>query len=129
MSEVLQKLKEECGWEIYVHVNGETRLQFSLVRSSGLKFDMLFMRVFQGCYNPAPENYHGALEILKQRAKDCVTVAAHTYHLRGAKAVRMKTVYVRRWTGDVQGTSGVIRRESDAYPESTRELDEAVSKV
>lgn len=118
---------------MYVHVNGKTRLQLNFERSSSLEFDMLFASVLSGCYNPAPKHYHRALEILKQRAKDCVSVAVHAYNLRGAKAVGMKTIYVRRWTGDVRGRSGghqeLIRRESDAYLEGKRELDEAISKV
>ena len=129
VSEALRKLKEERGWEIYVHANGTTRLQLNLVRSSGLKFDMLFSSELLGCYKPAPENYRRALELLKLRAEDCVTVAAHAYDLRGAKAVGMKTVYIWRWTDDVREDQEVIRRENDAYLEGMRELDEAISKL
>lgn len=60
-----------------------------------------------GVLQPRAIELYRALEILNQRAKYCVTVAAQAYHLRGAKAVGMKTVYVRkRWTGDVRGRSG-----------------------
>ena len=111
MPEALRKLKEERGWEIYVYANGTTRLQLNLVRSSRLKFDMLFSSELLGWYKPAPENYHKALELLKLRPEECVTVAAHAYDLRGAKAVGVKTVYVRRWTDDIWEDQGVIRRE------------------
>ena len=129
VSEALRKLKEERGWEIYVHANGTTRLQLNLVRSSSLKFDMLFSSELLGCYKPAPENYHRALELLKLRAEECVTVAAHASDLRGARAVGMKTVYVRRWTDDIQEDQEVIRRENDAYLEGMRELDETISNL
>jgi 2-haloalkanoic acid dehalogenase type II len=129
VSEALRKLKEERGWEIYVHANGTTRLQLDLVRSSSLEFDMLFSSELLGCYKPAPENYHRALELLKMKAEECVTVAAHAYDLRGAKAVGMKTVYVRRWTDDIWEDQEVIRRENDAYLEDMGELDEAISKL
>jgi FMN phosphatase YigB (HAD superfamily) len=129
VSEALRKLKEEHGYEIYVHANGTTRLQLNLIRSSGLKFDMLFSSQLLGCYKPAPENYHRALELLKLRAEECVTVAAHTSDLRGAKAVSMRTVYVRRWTDDVLEDQEVIRRENDVYLEDMREFHEAISKL
>lgn len=79
VSEALRKLKEERGWEIYVHANGTTRLQLNLVRSSSLKFDMLFSSKLLGCYKPASENYYKALELLKLRPGERVTVAAHAY--------------------------------------------------
>jgi 2-haloalkanoic acid dehalogenase type II len=128
VSEALRKLKER-GWEIYVHANGTTRLQLDIVRSSGLRFDMLFSSELLGCYKPAPENYHRALELLKLRPEECVTVAAHAYDLRGAKAVGMKTVYVRRWTDDVLEDQEVIRGENDAYLEDMGELDEVISRL
>ena len=56
-------------------------------------------------------------------------MAAHASDLRGAKAVGMKTVYVRRWTDDVREDQEVIRRENDAYLEGMGELDEAISKL
>jgi 2-haloacid dehalogenase len=129
VSEALRKLKEDRGWEIYVHANGTTRLQLNLVRSAGLRFDMLFSSELLGYYKPAPENYRRVLELLKLRPEDCVTVAAHAYDLRGARAVGMKTVYVRRWTDDVLEDQDVIRGENDAYLEDMRELDEVISSL
>lgn len=92
----LRKLKEERGWQIYVHANGTTRLQLNPVQPSSLKFDMLFSSELLGWYKPAPEDYHKALQLLKLRPEECVIMAAHTYNLRGVKAIGMKTVYVRR---------------------------------
>lgn len=128
VSSALLKLKER-GWEVYVHANGTTRLQLNLVRSSNLKFDMLFSSELLGYYKPAPENYQRVLELLKLRADECVTVAAHAYDLRGAKGVGMKTVYVRRWTDDVEEDQEVVRGENDAYLEDMRELDEVISRL
>ncbi|KAJ7033134.1 (S)-2-haloacid dehalogenase IVA [Mycena alexandri] len=129
VAEALRKLKEERGLEIYVHANGTTRLQLDLVRSAGLKFDMLFSSELLGCYKPTPENYHKALGLLKLRADQCVTVAAHTSDLGGARAVGMKTVYVRRWTDDIREDQEVIRGENDAYLEDMHELDVVISKL
>lgn len=129
VSEALRKLKAERGWEIYVHANGTTRLQLDIVRSSGLRFDMLFSSELLGCYKPAPENYNRALGLLKLRAEECVTVAAHASDLRGAKAVGMKTVYIRRWTDDIREDQEVIMGENDTYLESMEELNEVISKL
>jgi 2-haloalkanoic acid dehalogenase type II len=129
VSEALRKLKEERGWEIYVYANGTTRLQLNLIRSSSLKFDMLFSSQLLGSYKPAPENYHRALELLKLSPEECVMVAAHTSDLQGAKTVGMKTIYVRRWTDNVHKDQEVIRRENDVYLEDMRGLDEAISRL
>ena len=126
--DALRELKER-GWEVFVHANGTTRLQLNLVRSSGLDFDMLFSSELLGCYKPAPENYHKALKLLKLRSEECVMVAAHASDLRGAKAVGMKTVYVRRWTDDVREDQEEIRRENDAYLGDMRGLDGAIAKL
>jgi 2-haloalkanoic acid dehalogenase type II len=126
VSSALQKLQTH-GYEIYVHANGTTRLQLNLIRSSGLRFDMLFSSQLLGSYKPAAENYHRALELLKVGADECVTVAAHTSDLAGARAVGMRTVYVRRWTDDVNEDQEVIRGENDAYLEDMTRLDTVIS--
>lgn len=112
-----------------MHANGTTRLQLDIVRSSGLKFDMLFSSQLLGHYKPSPENYHRALELLKLGPDQCVTVAAHTSDLKGAKAVGMKTVYVKRWTDDIREDQQLIMRENDAYLEDMTELDVAIAKL
>ena len=126
--DAIRKLRER-EWEVYVHANGTTRLQLNLVRSSGLQFDMLFSSELLRCYKPAPENYRMVLDLLKLRPEECVVVAAHATDLRGAKAVGMKTVYVRRWTDDVREDQGQVRRENDAYLEDMSELDGVVARL
>lgn len=128
VSEALEKLRAS-GLETFVHANGTTRLQLDIVRSSGLDFDMLFSSELLGYYKPAPENYNRALELLKLKAEECVTVAAHAYDLRGARAVGMKTVYIKRWTDDVLEDQVIIRGENDAYLEDMRELHEVISRL
>ena len=127
--EAIRKLKEDHGWEVYVHANGTTRLQLNITRSAGLQFDMLFSSELLGSYKPAAENYLRVLELLKLRPEECVTVAAHAYDLRGAKAVDMKTVYVRRVTDDILEDQEVVRRENDAYVEDMRGLDEVIARL
>jgi 2-haloalkanoic acid dehalogenase type II len=128
VNDAIQELKER-GWEVFVHANGTTRLQLDIVRSSGLNFDMLFSSELLGCYKPAPENYLKVLDLLKLRPEQCVTVAAHAYDLRGAKAVGMKTVYVYRWTDDVLEDQEIIKGENDAYLNDMKELADTIAKL
>ncbi|KAJ7848806.1 hypothetical protein B0H14DRAFT_2766679 [Mycena olivaceomarginata] len=89
VAEALRKLKEERGLEIYVHANGTTRLQLDIVRSSGLNST--------------------CVGLLKLRADECVTVAAHTSDLRAQRLGHQS--------------------ENDAYLEDMQELDEVISKL
>lgn len=126
--DAIQKLREH-EWEVYVHANGTTRLQLNLVRSSGLQFDMLFSSELLRFYKPAPESYRMVLDLLRLRPEECAVVAAHADDLRGAKAVGMKTVYVRRWTDDVREDQGQVRRENDAYLGDMSELDGVIARL
>ncbi len=126
--DAIQEMKER-GWEVFVHANGTTRLQLDIVRSSGLNFDILFSSELLGCYKPAPENYLEVLELLKLSPVQCVTVAAHAYDLRGAKAVGMMTVYVYRWTDDVLEDQEVIKRENDAYLNDMNGLADRIAQL
>jgi 2-haloalkanoic acid dehalogenase type II len=128
VADAIRKLKAR-GLEVYVHANGTTRLQLNIVRSSGLQFDMLFSSQLLGCYKPAPENYKKALDLLKLRPDECVTVAAHAYDLRGAKAVGMKTMYIRRWTDDIMEDQEQIKGGNDAYLDDMRELDATITRL
>jgi len=128
VNDAIQELKER-GWEVFVHANGTTRLQLDIVRSSGLNFDMLFSSELLGCYKPAPENYLKVLDLLKLRPEQCVTVAAHAYDLRGAKAVGIKTVYLYRWTDDVLEDQEIIKGENDAYLNDMKELADTIAKL
>jgi len=126
--DAIRKLKAH-GLEVYVHANGTIRLQLNMVRSSGLQFDMLFSSQLLGCYKPTPENYNKALELLKLRPDECVTVAAHASDLRGAKAVGMKTVYIRRWTDDIREDQEQIKGENSAYLSDMRELHGVIARL
>ncbi|KAK2599773.1 hypothetical protein N8I77_011499 [Diaporthe amygdali] len=117
------------GVDVIVHANGTARLQLDLCRSSGLRFDILLSSELLGVYKPAAESYRRALELLRCEAGECVMVAAHAYDTRGAKAVGMKTVYVYRWTDDINEDQEVVRRENDAYLESMDGLVETVARL
>jgi 2-haloacid dehalogenase len=90
---------------------------------------MLFSSELLECYKPAPENYLKVLDLLKLGPEQCVTVAAHAYDLRGAKAVGMRTVYVYRWTDDVLEVQEIIKRENDAYLNDMKDLADTIARL
>ncbi|KAM7208127.1 Haloacid dehalogenase, type II [Naviculisporaceae sp. PSN 640] len=113
---VLSAIKQEFpNLEMFVHANGTTRLQLDLVKSSELAgyFSMLFSSQLLGVYKPHEEPYLKALELVKLRPEEVLMVAAHAYDLRGAKKVGLKTVYVPRWTDDVDEDLERIKREQE----------------
>lgn len=125
----LKSLKEQ-GYELFVHANGTTRLQLDLIKFSGLtEFDMLFSSQLLGVYKPAPENYLRCLDLIKVRPDEAITVAAHAYDLRGAKAVGMQTIYIYRWTDDIFEDQEIIRKENEAYLTSMEQLPETIARL
>ena len=115
------------GYELFV----TTRLQLDLCRSSGLRsvFSMLFSSELLGVYKPVRENYLRTLELVGRTPEECVHVAAHAWDNRGAKAVGMKTVYIRRWTDDVRENMEGVRGESEAFLEDMTGLAEVIGRL
>ncbi|KAK5948660.1 hypothetical protein OHC33_010263 [Knufia fluminis] len=104
-----------AGLELFVLANGTTRLQLDLVRAAGLqgKYDMLFSSQLLGVYKPSPEAYLKAPDLVGCKAEEAVMVACHAYDLRAAREVGMRTVYVRRWTDDVNEDMGTVKSENE----------------
>ncbi|KAK1963499.1 haloacid dehalogenase [Colletotrichum sublineola] len=123
----IQSLREDLGLEVFVHANGTTRLQLDLVRFSGLSFNMLFSSQLLGVYKPSPDAYNKALELVQLKPEEVVLVAAHAYDLRGAKKVGLKTVYVHRWTDDVDEDMEKIKSEFDAFLEDMTDLPKVIA--
>jgi 2-haloalkanoic acid dehalogenase type II len=129
VSKALQTVRNELQCEMFVHANGTTRLQLDLTRSAGLNWDMLFSSQLLGHYKPAPEAYLKALELIQLKPEECVLVAAHAYDLRGAKAVGMKTVYIERWTDDIDEDRKIVLKENDAYLKDMSDLASAIKQL
>lgn len=129
VSSAIEALRKDLGLEVFVHANGTTRLQLDLVRSSGLQFNMLFSSQLLGKYKPSPEAYQKALELVKLRPEEVVLVAAHAYDLRGAKKCGMKTVYIRRWTDDVDEDMDKVREEFPLFLDGMKGLPELISTL
>ena len=111
--EALQRLKSR--YEVCVLANGTTRLQLDLARSSGLDFDLLLSSQLLGFAKPEPKIYVKALDLLRVKPEQVVMVAAHAYDLRAAKAVGMRTVYIRRTTEELQESMDRVRVEVDSF--------------
>ena len=129
VADAIRKLRHEKGYEVFVHANGSTRLQLDIARSAGLQFDLLISSEILGTYKPGAENYLKAMQLLKLTPEECVTVAAHAYDTRGAKAVGMKTVYIYRWTDDILEDQEVVKKENDAYLTNMTQLDEVIATL
>ncbi|KAI9723215.1 MAG: hypothetical protein M1812_001097 [Candelaria pacifica] len=124
----IEQLKA-AGYEIFVFANGTTRLQLDLCKSSGLKFDMLFSSELLGVYKPAPQSYRKALELVNVKAEESVQVAAHAYDVRGGKEAGMKTVYIHRWTDDINEDMEVVRGENNFFLEDMTNLAEVIGRL
>ena len=129
VQKAIQTIRDDNGLEVFVHANGTTRLQLDLVNSSALRFNMLFSSQLLGCYKPNPESYEKALQLVKLKAEDVVLVAAHAYDLRGAQKVGLKTIYIHRWTDDVDEDMESVRKEFDVFLEDMKELPAAIAAM
>jgi len=125
---VIAALKE-AGYEVFVFANGTPRLQLDLCKSSGLQFDMLFSSALLGVYKPALESYEKVLAMVKVKPEGAVQVAAHAYDTRGAKEAGIRTVYIRRWTDDVNEDMEVVKGENDVFLEDMSGLLEAIAAL
>jgi 2-haloacid dehalogenase len=56
-------------------------------------------------------------------------VAAHAYDLRGAQNVGIKTIYIHRWTDDVDEDMDQVRGEFGAFLEGMEELPATIRKM
>ncbi|KAJ5482298.1 Haloacid dehalogenasetype II [Penicillium sp. IBT 31633x] len=126
VSRAIKSLRQDLGLEVFVHANGTTRLQLDLTRSSGLEFDMLFSSQLLGAYKPLPEAYEKGLALVKLQPEEVVLVAAHAYDLRGAKRCGLRTVYVHRWTDDIDEDMEQVKAEFEVFLESMDDLAAAL---
>lgn len=129
VKEAIRRIREDLGLEVFVHANGTTRLQLDLTRSSGLDFNMLFSSQLMGVYKPNPEAYNKGLELVQLKPEEVVLVAAHAYDLRGAQECGLRTIYVYRWTDDVDEDQESLKKEFDIYLENMDTLPEAIQRL
>lgn len=128
--QAMAKIKESANRpEMFVFANGTTRLQLDLCRSSGLSFDMLFSSALLGVYKPALESYQKTLGLIKLKPEETVQVAAHVNDLRGAKKAGIKTIYIKRWTDDIEVDVDSVKDEFDYFLEDMSGLPEIIAEL
>ncbi|KAF7378055.1 Haloacid type II [Mycena sanguinolenta] len=76
--------------------NGNTRFLIDVTKFADLPWDFLFSAEFFGSFKPDPKVYQGAMKHLALDPQKCAMVATHVWDLRGAAAVGMKTIFVKR---------------------------------
>jgi 2-haloacid dehalogenase len=90
---------------------------------------MLFSSELLGVYMPNQEAYDRVLRLIDMKPEEVVKVAAHAWDLRGAKEAGMKTVYVRRWTDDIEEDMEVLRDEFDVFLEGMENLPAVIERL
>ncbi|KAH8703516.1 putative hydrolase [Talaromyces proteolyticus] len=128
VAQAIEQLKA-VGYEVFVHANGTTRLQLDLCKSSGLSFNMLFSSQLLGIYKPALESYEEVLRLVNLKPEETVLVAAHAYDTRGGKEAGMKTVYIHRWTDDINEDMEIVKGENDFFLEDMTNLAAVIKQL
>jgi 2-haloacid dehalogenase len=68
------------------------------------------------------------LQLVKLQPAEVVLVAAHAYDLRGARNVGMKTIYIHRWTDDIDEDMDSVK-EFAVFLENMAGLPAAISTM
>jgi 2-haloacid dehalogenase len=76
--------------------NGHIAGMLHLARFGGLPWDAILGAEISRSYKPQPETYLKSLEAAGYEAQQSAMVAAHNGDLRAARAIGMRTVFVRR---------------------------------
>ncbi|TRM68140.1 HAD-like domain-containing protein [Schizophyllum amplum] len=98
-----------------VLANGTTRLQLDIVRSAGIHVDALFSSKLLGFTKPDRRIYEKALEMLECAPEEAVMIAAHSYDLRAASKLGIRTIYVQRITEDPTEDREAVRNDVDFF--------------
>ncbi len=76
--------------------NGNISLMVGLARHNHFHWDAILGAELADDYKPNPEVYLAAAAALDLAPQDCVMVAAHTYDLKAAAALGLRTAHVAR---------------------------------
>jgi 2-haloacid dehalogenase len=76
--------------------NGNVSLLANMARHAGLPWDVILSAELVGRYKPDPETYLGAARLLGLGPPEVMMVAAHEDDLRAARALGLRTAFVRR---------------------------------
>ena len=76
--------------------NGNVALIGNMAKRAALAWDAVLGAEVARCYKPQPEAYLKTAELLGLAPGDCMMVAAHNDDLRAARALGLRTAFVRR---------------------------------
>src|ERR1700761_4573168 len=76
--------------------NGNISLQVDLARRNGFPWDAILGAELAGDYKPKPRVYLAAAEAFDLAPADCMMVAAHTFDLKAAGALGLRTAHIAR---------------------------------
>ena len=83
--------------------NGNVSIMVDLARRNGFPWDAILGAEFAGDYKPKPRVYLSATEAFDLAPGDCMMVAAHSYDLKAAAALGLRTAHVARPNEDGRG--------------------------
>ncbi|HVU42973.1 MAG TPA: haloacid dehalogenase type II [Xanthobacteraceae bacterium] len=76
--------------------NGNISLMVDLARRNDFPWDAILGSEIAGDYKPKPRVYLAAAEALDLPPAECMMVAAHTFDLKAAAAIGMRTAHIAR---------------------------------
>jgi 2-haloacid dehalogenase len=76
--------------------NGNLGMLTRIARYAGIKWDCVLSAELSHHYKPDPEFYMTAIQLLNLKPQEVMMVAAHKYDLKAAKAMGMRTAFVKR---------------------------------
>src|SRR5579872_471689 len=76
--------------------NGNISLMVDLARRNNFPWDAILGSEIAGDYKPKPRVYLAAAEALDLPPAECMMVAAHTFDLKAAAAIGMRTAHIAR---------------------------------
>ena len=100
----------ECRYLLAPLSNGNISLMVDLARRNGFPWDAIFGAEFAGDYKPKPRVYLAAADALDLAPSECMMVAAHSYDLKAAAALGLRTGHVARPNEDGPGTGEAAPR-------------------
>ena len=93
----LKGLKDR-GWKLVAFSNSSEAALTAGLKTAGIfdLYDGVVSVDLAKMFKPAAATYHNALNAMKASADEAIMVACHDWDLAGAKAVGMKTAFIKR---------------------------------
>jgi 2-haloacid dehalogenase len=107
--------------------NGNISLMADIARHNGIVWDAILGAELAGDYKPKPRVYLAAVEAFDCRPDQCMMVAAHSYDLKAAAALGLRTGHVAR--PDESGPDTGERAPSIPVDVAAADLGDLASKL